>query len=244
MAAAPAARALLTREPAGTGVCPPASLASQAHPAQTCTSGGRAALGAVLPRRGSECLQAPGLTSLSRCSRPGSQHALGLGGRRGPPLATAHAPWGREGPAGAQEATEARPAPRSPQRHHVQQRGATGLPQGMQGLGARGRLPPSCRLCPLDSPGLPSPSGWGGGLWAAATAVWIGRASRTLSGPGEGWGRGGASQWATLNPLKPQGPSCPEQPAAIRCDCKLGRCFGQPVQSPCCNPGCPNSRRR
>lgn len=154
-----AARALLTREPAGTGVCPPASLASPAHPAQTCTSGGRAALRAVLPRRGSECLQAPGLTSLSRRSRPGSQHALGLGGRRGPPLATAHAPWGREGPAGAQEATEARPAPRSPQRHHVQQRGATGLPQGMQGLGSRGRLPPTCRLCPLDSPGLPSPSG-------------------------------------------------------------------------------------
>ena len=69
--------------------------------------------------------------------------------------------------------------------------------------------------------------------------MWIGPASRTLSGPGEGWGRGGASWRAALNPLKPQGPSRPEQPAAIRCDCKLGRCFGQPVKSPCCNPGAP-----
>lgn len=109
-----------------------ASLTSPAHPVQTCTSGGQASFRAAPPRSDSECLWLPGLNSIEPLRAPdppaSSQHALGLGGRHSPFLATAHVPRGQRGPAGAQEASAVQPAPHSPQRHHTGQRGATGLP--------------------------------------------------------------------------------------------------------------------
>ena len=151
------------------GVCRTggASLTSPAHPVQTCTSGSQASLGAAPPRPASECLRLPGLNSIEPLRAPDpaarSQHALGLGGRHSPPLATDLLPRGQRGPAGAQEASAVQPAPHGPQHHHTGQRGATGLPQGMHDL-LRAHVSHSPARLPCQS---------GVGLWTGTITVWI-----------------------------------------------------------------------
>lgn len=220
MAAAREARALRARgeagagQPAGAGARPAASLAPSARRgarracAWLVAHGHAPAASPPGPRLRAGALSAgcaapracPGAPERSAEPPPRSgaagRHALGLGRRRGPPLATARAPRGHRGPAGAQEATAAWPAHGVPQRHRGQQRGAARLPQGTLGwgLGLTGHHPallsrPPSHLGKVgigpDTP-LPTP------ISALPPAR-----------RGSGLGREEESKQDSLNPLKP-----------------------------------------
>lgn len=126
--------------------------------------------------------------------------------------------------------------PRKPGQHPAAPNATTSSSEGLLGF------PKVCRVWAHVGAFLPPA---GSARWTLQAspprrgAVWIGPASRTLSGPGEGWRHGGASQRAALHPSEPQGPSCPGQPAAIRRDCKGGGAVGSRFRAPAATWGAP-----